>query len=149
VEAYQVLSDPERRKLYNQGLRHGEGSAEPQPAPIIVGQPSQPEPLVPESMSVLRGFQTIQPSFEAVFERFLRNFTGIGVPKGERLEGLNVEVILSPDGAARGGVAPLGVPVSVLSAAGLGAIGSFRVLTAESRGWSKRRRRCASASLRW
>jgi hypothetical protein len=62
-------------------------------------------------MSVLRGFQTIEPSFEALFERFLRNFTGIGVPKGERLEGLNVDVILSPDGAARGGVAPLGVPV--------------------------------------
>jgi DnaJ-class molecular chaperone len=81
VEASQVLSDPERRKLYQQGLRHAEGSAEPQPAPIIVGQRPQPKPLVPGSMSVLRDFQTIQPSFEAVFERFLRNFTGIGVPK--------------------------------------------------------------------
>jgi len=111
VEAYQVLSDPERRKLYQQGLRHAEGSAEPQPAPIIVGQRPRPEPLVPGSMSVLRDFQTIQPSFEAMFERFRRNFTGIGVPKGERLEGLNVEVILSPAVAARGGVASLGVPV--------------------------------------
>ena len=111
VDAYQVLSDPERRKLYNQGLRHAEGSAAPPPAPIIVGQRPQPEPLVPESMSVLRDFQTIQPSFEALIERFLRNFTGLGVPKGERLEGLNVEVILSPYEAARGGVAPLGVPV--------------------------------------
>jgi len=62
-------------------------------------------------MSVLRGFQTIQPSLETVFERFLRNFTGIRVPKGERVEGLTVEVLLSPAEAARGGVASLGVPV--------------------------------------
>src|SRR5437016_5261923 len=111
VEAYQVLFDPERRKLYHQGLRYAAGSAEPQPAPIIVGQRPQPEPLVPESLSVLRDFQTIQPSFEALIERFLRNFTGIGVPKGERLEGLNVEVILSPEEAATGIVIPVGVPV--------------------------------------
>jgi len=111
VEAYQVLSDPERSKLYPQGLRHAEGSAEPPPAPILVGHRSQPEPLVPESMSVLRGFQTIQPSFEAVFARLLRNFTGIGVPKGEQVEGLTVEVLLSPAEAVRGGVVPFGVPV--------------------------------------
>ena len=109
--AYQVLSDPERRKLYQQGLRHAEGSAEPPPAPILVGHRPQPEPLVPESRSVLRGVQTIQPSFEAVFARMLRNFTGIGVPKRERVEGLTVEVLLSPAEAARGGVVPLGVPV--------------------------------------
>ena len=44
-------------------------------------------------------------------ERVLRNFTGIGVPKGERVEGLTVEVLLSAAEAARGGVASLGVPV--------------------------------------
>jgi len=111
VEASQVLSDPERRKLYHQGLRPAGGSAEPQPAPLIVGQRPQPEPVVPESRSVLRDFQTIQPSFEALMERVLRNFTGIGVPKGERVEGLTVEVLLSAAEAARGGVASLGVPV--------------------------------------
>jgi len=111
LEAYQLLSDPERRKHYNQGLHHAEGRMEVQPEPIIVGQWPRPEPLVPEPMSALRGFQTIHPSFEALFERFRRNFTGIGVPKGERLEGLNVELLLSADEAARGGVASIGVPV--------------------------------------
>ena len=111
AEASQVLSDPERRKLYHQGLRPAVGSAEPQPAPLIVGQRPQPEPVVPESRSVPRDFQTIQPSFEALMERVLRNFTGIGVPKGERVEGLTVEVLLSAAEAARGGVASLGVPV--------------------------------------
>jgi molecular chaperone DnaJ/curved DNA-binding protein len=111
VEAYQVLSDPERRKYYHQGLRHAEGRAEMQPEPITVGQGPRPEPLVPEPMSVLRGFHTIHPSFEEMAERLLRNFTGMGVPKWERLEGLNVEVIFSPDEAARGGVVLLRVPV--------------------------------------
>src|SRR5258706_15792748 len=55
VEVYQVLSDPERRKLYHQGLRHAEGSAEPPSARILVGHPPKPESLVPDSMSVLRG----------------------------------------------------------------------------------------------
>jgi molecular chaperone DnaJ len=31
VEAYQVLSDPERRQYYTQSLRHAEGRADMQP----------------------------------------------------------------------------------------------------------------------
>jgi hypothetical protein len=57
---------------------------------------------VPKAMSVLRDFKTIHPSFEPLFERFVRNFTGLGIPKGERLEDLNVEVVFSPEEAAQG-----------------------------------------------
>jgi molecular chaperone DnaJ/curved DNA-binding protein len=67
--------------------------------------------LVPQAISLLHDFQTIRPSFEPLFERFLRNFTGEKVPKSERLESLNVEVILSPEEAARGVAVPIGVPV--------------------------------------
>src|SRR2546426_9678567 len=102
LEAYQFLSDPERRKHYNQGLHHAEGRMEVQPEPISVGQWPRPEPLVPEPLSVLRDFQTIHPSFEALFERFLRNFTGLGSPKAEPLEGLKVELRLSAIKAASG-----------------------------------------------
>jgi hypothetical protein len=63
-------------------------------------------------MSILHDFETIRPSFDALFDRVLRNFTGIEVPKGERIEDLNIEVVLSPLEAARGVVAPIGVPVS-------------------------------------
>jgi hypothetical protein len=38
-------------------------------------------------------------------------FHGAGTPKGEQVEGLNLEVILSPDEARRGGVLSRGVPV--------------------------------------
>jgi hypothetical protein len=38
-----------------------------------------------------------------MIDRFRRNFTGIGIPKAERMEELNLEVILSPDEAGHVG----------------------------------------------
>ena len=110
-EAYEILSDPEKRKLYNHQLEQDEISMHSHPEPISSRPQPRPEPLVPEPMSLLRDFETIRPSFEPLFERFVRNFTGEGIPKGERLESLNVEVILSPEDVARGVTFPVGVPV--------------------------------------
>jgi molecular chaperone DnaJ len=111
VEAYQVLSDPERRRVYNQGLQHAEGVGEPPPAPIVTPQELATEPLAPEPLSLLHGFQTVYPSFEPLFHRFRRNFTGLRVPKAERVESLTLEVLLSPEEALRGGTLPIRVPV--------------------------------------
>ena len=97
ARAYATLSNAEQRRAYDQTL----GRQETFP---------RPEPLVPEPMSIY-DFQTIRPSFDALFDRMERNFTGIHVPKGERIEDLDVGVILSPDEAARGVVAPIGLPV--------------------------------------
>jgi molecular chaperone DnaJ len=110
-EAYEVLSDPEKRKSYNYELEQDEIKIHSRPEPIFSRPASKPEPLVPEMMSVLRDFETIRPSFEPLFERFLRNFTRENIPKGERLESLNVEVILSPEEAAGGVAIPVGVQV--------------------------------------
>ena len=109
-EAYEILSNLEKRKLYNHELEQKE-KMHSRPETILHRSSSRPEPLIPEAMSVLHDFETIRPSFEPLFERFLRNFTGERVPKGERLESLNIEVILSPEEAAKGIVVPVGVPV--------------------------------------
>ena len=104
-EAYGVLSDPQRRREYNSKLSLAEDGG------IVTVRRSPREPLVREPVTILGNRDGIRPSFEAMYERFLRNFTDIGVPKSERLEGLNFEVLLTPEEASRGCVVPIGVPV--------------------------------------
>jgi len=111
VEAYQVLSAPERRKAYRPHLLQTETAAQRAPVPRGGWDWPQSEPLIPEWHFELRDFFTIQPSFDALQARLLRNFTGVGGPKGERVEGLNVEICLWPEEARRGGVLHLGVPI--------------------------------------
>jgi DnaJ-class molecular chaperone len=108
LEAYKHLSDSQLRARYNHSLQEMEAKESAKAEPIV--QAKSPEPLVPEPLSILRSFETARPSFDEMIERFLRNFTGIGIPKAERIEDLNLEVILSPDEAAQGGLAPIGVP---------------------------------------
>jgi DnaJ-class molecular chaperone len=112
AQAYEVLSDPEQRRTYDQSLRGGETFFRSEPLEQAGRQGSyRPEPLVPQPMSILHDFQTIRPSFDALFDRILQNFSRIGVTKAERIEDLNIEVILTPMEAARGVVAPIEVPV--------------------------------------
>ena len=104
-EAYGVLSDPQRRREYNSKLSRAEDGG------MVTVRRSPPEPLVREPVTILGNRDGIRPSFEAMYDRFLRNFTDIGVPKSEHLEGLNFEVLLTPAEASRGCVVPIGVPV--------------------------------------
>jgi molecular chaperone DnaJ len=110
-EAYEILSDPDKRNSYNHELERNEMAVPLRPEPLFPHPGSRAEPLIPEPMSVLHDFETIRPSFEPLYERFLRNFTAERIPKGERLEALNVEVILSPEEAVTGIAVPVGVPV--------------------------------------
>jgi molecular chaperone DnaJ len=106
-EAYSVLSDPQRRREYNHGLsgsEHGE---------TVTAQRPRPEPLFRDPVTILGNREGIRPSFEAMYDRFLRNFTGVGVPKSEHLESLNIEVLLTAEEASRGCVVPVGVPVFI------------------------------------
>jgi molecular chaperone DnaJ len=103
TEAYEVLSDPQRRRAYNEKLRPDGG--------IVLVRRSATEPMVREPISILGQAESIRPSFEAMYDRFLRNFTRTGVPESERVEGLNFEVVLTAEEARRGCVARVSVPV--------------------------------------
>lgn len=111
TEAYQVLSDPEKRAEYHRTVNLEPPSVPHKAAPTERPAGPQPEPLLSEPCSLIRDFGTVRPSLEELYDRIARNFTGIGVPKGEHPEGLNVEIILSPEEAARGGTASFDVPV--------------------------------------
>lgn len=116
-EAYETLSDPRLRSRYNhelgeevevRGAAPRTGAGGPRQAPSDAPGPEEPWA---DPISLTRDFDTLRPSFEALFDRLLHDFTGAGVPKGERLEPLTLEVILSPEEAARGGVLPIDLPV--------------------------------------
>jgi hypothetical protein len=63
-------------------------------------------------ISLRRNLAEAHPSEEALFSRFARNFTGIGVPKGEHLEELNLDLAISPAEAGEGPHLYLGVPIA-------------------------------------
>jgi DnaJ-class molecular chaperone len=111
MEAYSVLSDAKKRREYNASLIPAARQRNIKIKREGEQETREADPLIPEPLSVTKDFFTITPSFDEMFDRLVRNFNGMGIPKGERVQELNVEVILSSDVARRGGVVPIGVPV--------------------------------------
>jgi len=105
TEAYKILSDPVQRRKHDYDL------AESERAPSIGILRRPPEPIVPQAPSLFYRPEGIFPSSDELFDRYIRNFTGIGVPKAETAEGLNLEVVLTPGEASVGGMLPVTVPV--------------------------------------
>lgn len=104
AEAYRTLADPARRRAYNAALDEAAGAgATPE-------ERSAPEPIRVEAIDPFDPSASVRPSWEALQERYLRNFTGGWAPKSELVEGLNLEVLLSAEEALRGVEVPIEVP---------------------------------------
>jgi molecular chaperone DnaJ len=111
VTAYHVLADPDKRRHYDQGLFHAEGKAVPQEEPILAGAQGQDEVSLPVVVSPLQRFATTYPPIEVTLMAALRNFVDPGIQPAEPMKSVNVQIVLSPDEAARGGTVTIGVPV--------------------------------------
>jgi hypothetical protein len=111
VEAYEALSDQERRSRLDRGLRRVEGRLDVAPDTIVFGDDLPPEPLAPEPVSLMRGFKHMRPSGEEILDRVLNNLLTGRAPKGEQTVALDAELVLSAAEGTRGGVARLDVPV--------------------------------------
>jgi len=106
TEAYEVLADSRRREAYDHELERDAFGDTVASAPL-----GSPEPMWHQTASLLGNPERIRPSFAAMRQRFWRNFSGLHVPKAERLEGLNFEVLLTREEAVMGCVVPVGIPV--------------------------------------
>ncbi len=110
LEAYRVLSDDQARTSYDRGLgRAAYGALDSSSGVVPVSRPNAA--FATEPISLMRDFHATSPSVDEIFERLVRNFTGVHVPKAERLRPLDLDLILTPEEARTGGSVSIGVPV--------------------------------------
>ena len=98
-EAYEVLSNPNRRRLYD------------------IKFSSQQQPLTAEPLkapvTIVDDFLTLRPSIGELLDHIGRNFFGYQRKSGGQSRRIGVEAILEPDEARFGGRLPFNVPVFV------------------------------------
>jgi DnaJ-class molecular chaperone len=119
-EAYVVLSNPERRRVYDERTEAERQSriamrrsfAEPLRPTHPTAEPIMPFGGYPSpiEVSLREPLQTFHPSFDELFDRLWSNFTLVTRPKAERLESLALEIHLTPDESMRGGWARIMIP---------------------------------------
>ena len=102
VQAYAVLSDPQKRREYNQHLHHREQQRRGYRYPP---RPGEVEPLIPTGPSWSRPRRTYARDMLRPF------WEPWSTPAAANMSSWHVEIILSPEEAAGGGTLPLEVPL--------------------------------------
>ncbi len=121
-EAYDILGDPTHRDSYDRRRRQtGEGRiVRTREGPEVIGpRRSRAEPLRASrkgadlgTISALSSFRTFDPSIDEIFDSLGSAFGSLSQTKSERFRTLTMEVVLTPDQAARGGIARIILPVA-------------------------------------
>ncbi len=130
-EAYEVLSDAQKRKAYNHKLKAYEERLR-QPVELLLRRPS---------MSLFEDGGTIFSTVEEILDRLRRNFLG-PLGKVEPEQDLRVEVVLEPEESFYGVAFPLKLPVYERCPRCEGSRGAipFSCLWCEGTGWIARDR---------
>ena len=109
VEAYHVLSDPERRRQYDRGLSHAAARSDTLITPVFTDRSAEDETLVPEVPMPLH-VEMNRAGFDAALAK-VSEWLRAGIPPPpEFCEGLDLQIILSPEQAAKGGIGFISVP---------------------------------------
>lgn len=111
VEAYEVLSDEDRRKDYDRDLAHAEGRDRVTPESPMTGSFSSSRASYPRPFSRMKDLHSIGQSIDDLFDRIFESFFDLRTPRAQTPESLDMELVLSPEDALAGGEATVSIPV--------------------------------------